>query len=389
MDMKKIFAGLFMGLFLNCIPTMAANQSLEESLAHSIVITHIKSQVNKFLEQQQVDSALFYCDKLILADSTNVDPYLIKTDLLLKLGRFEEAMATNNKALKLNPSDVDAILTKSSILMGMSRHDDALATINDALVKDPKNSRLIINKAVFYDYMHDTVNAIATCEEILKIKDAEKNYRYNAHKIIVGNTPVSSIDNAIKAMVKDMGSDDYSTAVFAVQTYNTHSMYDKAEKYKKTAFKLHEKQKIEDKVMFIDEYSHGYTVVQVYEYFNPKDAGGMAVQYLFRVFLANGSYDWQYNIRVEHVLDITGEYKSQMAVMATQSEDGFRTYWETFSELKSTPYEQWIKFANQIIDGQLKVGSSTLKGKDNKSSTVIIGGDKSSEEQKTMKEVKE
>jgi hypothetical protein len=119
-----------------------------------------------------------------------------------------------------------------------------LATINDALVKDPKNSRLIINKAIFYDYMHDTVNAIATCEEILKIKDAEKNYRYNAHKIIVGNTPVSSIDNAIKAMVKDMGSDDYSTAVFAVQTYNTHSMYDKAEKYKKTAFKLHEKQKI-------------------------------------------------------------------------------------------------------------------------------------------------
>jgi hypothetical protein len=141
--------------------------------------------------------------------------------------------------------------------------------------------------------------------------------------------------------------------------------------------------------MFIDEYSHGYTVVQVYEYFNPKDAGGMAVQYLFRVFLANGSYDWQYNIRVEHVLDITGEYKSQMSVMATQSEDGFRTYWETFSELKSTPYEQWIKFANQIIDGQLKVGSSTLKGKDNKSSTVIIGGDKSSEEQKTTKEVKE
>ena len=67
--------------------------------------------------------------------------------------------------------------------------------------------------------------------------------------------------------------------------------------------------------------------------------------------------------------------------MAKLSQDGFRTYWETFSELKSTPYEKWINYANQIIDDKLKVGSATIfNGKDQGEDKD--GGDGASTEEK-------
>lgn len=368
--MKKILGYLLLFGCSLSTPVMA------ETGKDTTVEDSIRVKINKLIGENQIDSAIVYCDKLISMDSTNTIYHLGKADLLASVGKYEEALVPTDKAIKLDPKDIDAILTRSSIQLAMSRFDDALKTIDDGLVRNPGDSKLNINKAAFFKYKGDTINTIATCKEVLKNKDAEKGTRFQAYTMIIDCTPYSSQGDVVETMVKDMGAKDYSTIVFATQTCNIHGLYDKAEEYKKTAFKLHDKQKIEDKVMFIDEYRHGFTIVQVFEYFNPKDAGHMPVQYLFRVYLdnGNGNNEWQYNIRVEYFTDFTGQYKSQMAVMATQSDDGFRTYWDTLSEVKSTPYKKWMEFANQIIDNKLKVGSSTIIGKDKKS-TITIGGE--------------
>ena len=84
---------------------------------------------------------------------------------------------------------------------------------------------------------------------------------------------------------------------------------------------------------------------------------------------------------VKFLADYFGLYKSQMAVMATFSRDGYRTYWKTFSELKSTSYEQWIEYANLIIDNKLEWGSATIfNGKDQGEDKD--GGDGASTEEK-------
>jgi len=372
--MKRLLEYLLLiGLYIySASPLMAENQKSEAS----VDVDSIKSQITKLIEQNQIDSALFYCDKLISMDSTNTIYHMGKADLLASVGKYEEALVLTKKIIRLDPTDIEAILTQSSIQLAMSRFDDALKTIDEGLVKNPSNSKLNINKAAFFKYKEDTINTIATCKEVLKSKDVEKDTRFQAYSMILDCTPYSSQGDVIETMVKDMGAKDFSTVVFATQTCNVHGLYDKAEKYKKTAFKLRDKQNIDEKIMFIDEYRHGFTIVQAFEYFNPKDAGHMPVQYLFRVYLdnGNGNNEWQYNIRVEYVMDIMGEYKSQMAVMATQSNDGFRTYWDTLSEVKSTPYKKWMAFANQIIDNKLKVGSSAIIGKDKKS-TITIGGE--------------
>lgn len=381
MGMSKKIGFLLLGTLLNCMSVIANTEPIKAT-ADTTLAKEYLSQANAYLKKQQVDSALICYDKIIMLDTTLTDAYVSKAELLLNIGRYEEALSVNTKGLKFEPSNIDAIITQSYILASMSRFDEAMKVIDGGIEKYPDNPTFYLHKAnIYHKYMKDIPNSITTCEKILKLKNVDYEHRFLAHSMIVQNTEKSSINKAVNAMIKDMGESDYSTIAFVTKIYNSLSIYDKGEKYKKIAFKLHDKQKIEDKTICIDEYNHSNVIVQVFEYFDPKDAGSMKVQYEFRVY-DNQSYEWKYNIRVEYFFDITGKYKSQMAVMATLSKDGFRTYWDTFSELEKTSYKKWMKFANKIIDDKLKVGSASLIGKDNKSSTIIIGGDKSSEEQK-------
>lgn len=375
--MDKKLGYLLLGILLNCMPAVAGKAQVS---AESLTKDDWLNRLDAYWENEQLDSALICTEKLISLDSTDFSGYTLKAAVLNAEGRLEEALEVNTKALSIDPNNTHVIITQSTILRKLSRHEDALKLLNNALEKSPENASLHLQKAKIYASLKDIDNAIATCENVLKIKNTDEEDRFHAHAMIVGNSPNSTLDKAVKNMVKDMGASDYSTAAFVTKEYNSRSLYKEADKYKKIAFKLREKNKIEDEVICIDEYTHSNVIVQVYEYFNPTEAKGMSVQYLFRVF-NNQTYEWIYNIRVEYVLDIMREYKSQMAVMAKQSQDGFRTYWETFSELKSTSYEQWVKYANQIIDNKLKVGSATIiKDKDNVE--INIGGDGSSTEEK-------
>ncbi|MEE3485146.1 MAG: hypothetical protein VZQ98_12595 [Bacteroidales bacterium] len=369
--MSKKIGYLLLGIVLNCMPVIAS-QAFKP--IESLTKEEWANRLNDFWEKGQYDSALVCAEKIIKLDSTDINGYILKASALNECGRGEEALNVNTKALSIDPNNINAIINHSYFLELLSRHEEALTLLNDALGKFPENTNLYLRKAHVYASRKDTANMIAVCETVLKLKKIDYYDQFRAHSMIVKFTPNSSLDKAIKNMEKDLGASNYNMAVFATKEYNSRSLFKKGDEYKKRAFKIHEKEKVEDKTMCIDEYSHSNVIVQVYEYFNPKDAGHMSVQYVFRVY-DEQTYEWIYNIRVEYVMDILGQYKSQMAVMATLSKDGFRTYWDTFSELKSTSYEQWMKYANQIIDNKFEVGSATIFPKDGDAN-----GDDSSEE---------
>ena len=369
--MSKKFGYLLLGIVLNCMPVIAS-QVLKP--IESLTKEEWSNRLNDFWEKGQFDSALVCADNIIMLDSADIKGYISKANVLYKSKRYEEALEVNTKALNIDPNNINAIINHSYFLELLSRHEEALTLLNDALGKFPENTNLYLQQALVYASQKDTANTIAVCEKVLKLKKIDYYDQFRAHSMIIKFTPNSSLDKAIKNMEKDLGASNYNMAVFATKEYNSRSLYKKGDEYKKRAFKTHEKEKIEDKTICIDEYNHSNVIVQVYEYFNPKDAGRMSVQYEFRVFNEQ-TYEWIYNIRVEYVVDYFGKYKSQMAVMATLSKDGFRTYWDTFSELKSTSYEQWMKYANQIIDNKFEVGSATIFPKDGDAN-----GDDSSEE---------
>jgi len=375
--MDKKLGYLLLGILLNCMPAVAGKASVS---AVSLMKDDWLNRLNAYWEKGQLDSALICTDNLILLDSTDAKGYTLKAAVLNQMDRYEEALEVNTKALNLDSNSSFIIVRQSSILENLSRHEDALKLLNDVLEKSPENTSIHLQKAQIYASHKDTANAISVCETILKLKKIEDGDRFQAHSLIVKCSSASSLDKAVKDMVKDMGASDYRTAAFVTKEYNSRSLYKKGDKYKKIAFELREKNKIAVKTMCIDEYTHSDVIVQVHEYFNPKDAGSMSVQYEFRTF-DRKTFEWKYNIRVEYVVDYFGQYKSQMAVMATFSRDGYRTYWKTFSELKSTSYEQWIEYANLIIDNKLEVGSATIfNGKDQGEDKD--GGDGASTEEK-------
>lgn len=375
--MDKKLGYLLLGILLNCMPAVAGKASVS---AVSLMKDDWLNRLNAYWEKGQLDSALVCTNNLILLDSTDTKGYTLKAAVLNEMYRYEEALEVNTKALNLDSNNSLIIVRQSTILGNLSRYEEALKLLNDALEKSPEDPRLYLEKAQTYASAKDTANAIAVCETLLKLKKIEDGDRFQAHSLIVKCSSASSLDKAVKNMVKDMGASDYRTAAFVTKEYNLRSLYKKGDKYKKIAFELREKNKIAVKTMCIDEYTHSDVIVQVHEYFDPKDAGSMSVQYEFRTF-DRKTFEWKYNIRVEYVADYFGLYKSQMAVMATFSRDGYRTYWKTFSELKSTSYEQWIEYANLIIDNKLEWGSATIfNGKDQGEDKD--GGDGASTEEK-------
>ncbi|ACV24685.1 tetratricopeptide repeat protein [Methanocaldococcus fervens] len=74
----------------------------------------------------ECDKTLTYCDKLIANSPDFVPAYIIKADLLRRLGRYEEALHCLNRALDLKSNDKNAMYLKALILKKMGKYDESL-----------------------------------------------------------------------------------------------------------------------------------------------------------------------------------------------------------------------------------------------------------------------
>ena len=350
-------------------------------------------QADIYLNQGKLDSALMSCDNALIIDSLNGRGHYVKSYVLDAAGRFPEAFSELSKSVQCSPDSTS--YRYSMILYLSSRKKDILIQfliealmLTDTFIKqNGEDSYKLLLKSAIYDNMGDRKNNIEVNERILSLPNVKARHRYEAHKNLIISVENDSKEKALNRMLKeDLEENNYDARLLAVLFYNARKEYKMAEKQKKYVFKFREKYDIQSQYFLIDSYSHSDVEVQVYQYFDPNDAGSMPVQYLFVVYTldeTSGGYTNSYVIRVEYVADIMNEYKSQMAVMAKLSEIGFQTYWETFSELKSTSYKQWINFANMIIDNKLKVGSSSIISSKDESSPDVeihIGGGNGQEE---------
>ena len=345
-------------------------------------------QADIYLNQGKLDSALMSCDNALIIDSLNGRGHYVKSYVLDAAGRFTEAFSELSKSVQCSP---DSTSYRYSMILYLSsrlnRHIEALMLTDTFIKQNGEDSYKLLLKSAIYDNMGDRKNNIEVNERILSLPNVKARHRYEAHKNLIISVENDSKEKALNRMLKeDLEENNYDARLLAVLFYNARKEYKMAEKQKKYVFKFREKYDIQSQYFLIDSYSHSDVEVQVYQYFDPNDAGSMPVQYLFVVYTldeTSGGYTNSYVIRVEYVADIMNEYKSQMAVMAKLSEIGFQTYWETFSELKSTSYKQWINFANMIIDNKLKVGSSSIISSKDESSPDVeihIGGGNGQEE---------
>jgi len=385
--MRKIVNSLLWGLILNCMSAMAlvGNPATPSNPTDTTSIDRLLKQAEIYIDEEKIDSAIICFDNILQIDKTQGDIYDMKAFYLNQIGKSEEALSTVSKAIQLYPDSILYRLNMCNILNSLNRYDEAMNEIDELIQKRGETDVLLCSKLEIYNYKMDSTSSIKYCDKIVSMKNCNPSIRLFAYSTMISLADKSSTPSVIKKMIKDLGEDNYDAQREAVIAYNSIEEYKLADKHKKKLFELREKYGIKNVSVEIDSYNHSNADVSVYEFFNPQDAGRMALQYIFYVttYDKEGAKTEEYAIRVEHVTDYFGKYKSQMAVMATLKKDGFRTYWETFSELESTPYKQWVKFANDIIDGKKKVGSSTLFGSE--SSTIEADKKNKSDEKKEKK----
>ena len=84
-----------------------------------------------YLRDNNYDDAIIASDQAIALDSSKFEPYFIKAKSLLKKKRYNDALTEINNTLDRNPGyeeRIDAIILKGDILLSLGKYDEALST---------------------------------------------------------------------------------------------------------------------------------------------------------------------------------------------------------------------------------------------------------------------
>lgn len=90
-------------------------------------------------------------------------------DMLLRAGRFEEALAHADEAIRLDPTSAGSHCTRGSVLNTMSRVAEALPCFERSLELDPTDALVTYNKGFVLYQLGRIEEAIATFEAALRL----------------------------------------------------------------------------------------------------------------------------------------------------------------------------------------------------------------------------
>ncbi len=131
------------------------------------------------IELERYPEALQTLDEATLVNSEMSEPHHAKIALLIKLKQFEAAEKAVNEALSAFPDDIDFELDRVTLLLAENKRDEALEIIGSfdkkALSGDVLK-RIYIIKAQIYAEDNDVDNAIRTLEELRSRQSEEDNY---------------------------------------------------------------------------------------------------------------------------------------------------------------------------------------------------------------------
>src|SRR5262249_30116887 len=111
-------------------------------------------------------------------DPNSVAALITRGNVLAKLFRYEEALASFERAAAVDPRDVDALNNRGFALTQLRRFGDAFASFDRALAIDPANIGVLDNRGAALLAINRFEDALATFDRALALKpdDAETLY---------------------------------------------------------------------------------------------------------------------------------------------------------------------------------------------------------------------
>ena len=118
---------------------------------------------------QLYDKSLAAIEEALKIYSDGVNSFLNKSDILVHLGRYEEAIKCYDEIItKLDPKKVDAWYNKGSALDKLGKYNEAIQCYNEVTGRlDPSYVNAWYNKGVALDKLGQTVEAIKCYDEII------------------------------------------------------------------------------------------------------------------------------------------------------------------------------------------------------------------------------
>ncbi len=124
---------------------------------------------NCYYINNDLNSSLQYLDK-----SININPQFAvawnnKVIVLVRLGRYEEALATSDKSININPQNADSWNNKGSVLDQLGRYEEALAAYDKSIAINPQDAENRYNKGLILYEMGRYEEALAAYDKAIGI----------------------------------------------------------------------------------------------------------------------------------------------------------------------------------------------------------------------------
>jgi tetratricopeptide (TPR) repeat protein len=110
------------------------------------------------------------CERALTIDPNSIAALITRGNVLAKLARYEEALASFDRAAAIDPCDVDALNNRGFALTQLRRFAEALATFDRALAIDPRNIGALDNRGAALFAMNRFEEALAIFDRALALK---------------------------------------------------------------------------------------------------------------------------------------------------------------------------------------------------------------------------
>lgn len=141
---------------------------------------------NYFLKKQEFEKAWDHYQKAIGLNARYSKPYSNSGTVLVKLGRFDEALGLFTQAMALEPKASSVLLNnRGYAYMRLTRYPEAFADFERAIQADPVYLPAYLNRATWYKNQNNRSAAMDDLQQVLRI-DPDNQTAQNNIQILKG-----------------------------------------------------------------------------------------------------------------------------------------------------------------------------------------------------------
>lgn len=191
-------------------------------------INTLFGQAAAHIQQGRFEDALATCEQAVRLQPQSAEAYSYSAFVLKQLGRLEDALAACERATQLTPDNSGVHSNHALVLLDLGRFEEALAACDLAIQLDPNNSGAYTNRSGALKGLDRATEALAACTHVVRLNPQNPSAHSNRGVVLKQlrrfDEALAAFDEAIKLKpdfagahykrgetLKDMGRLDEAT----------------------------------------------------------------------------------------------------------------------------------------------------------------------------------